>query len=190
MPAKVSYSKEQVRDAAFELVRAEGLSALSARRVARQLGCSTQPVYSVYGSMEALTAAVLARAEEVAKSYLAPDDRAERPYLQVGLGSLRFAQQEPQLFRCFALSGAFLRNLQQGKPPPAFLLERMKADPLMAGLTDEQLTRVNTLLWFFSQGLATLFISSFEGDPMPMAVEYLKLAAQAVVEFERKKMTS
>ena len=188
MPPKIMITRQQVLDAAFELVRREGLAALSARRVARQLGCSTQPVYRAYRSMEQLRVEVLRRAEAVARSYLAGDRTDERPFLQIGLGSLRFAQQEPQLFR---LAPPHVRDLQQGKMPPDFLLDRMRTDPVLAPMSDEQLARINTLMWFFSQGLATLFASSeMDGDPMRLAVEYLMLAGRAVVELETRRNES
>ncbi len=186
MPAKASFTRKQVLDAAFELVRTEGMSALSARRLAERLGCSTQPVYSAYRSMQALRATVVERAEAVARSYLEPSTPSDSPFLQLGLGSLRFAQQEPQLYRSVALSGVLVRDLRAGKPPPAFVLERMKAERTLAGMSDAQLTRINELMWFFSQGLATLFVADTDEDPMPMAIQYLQLAGRAVIEFERK----
>ena len=45
---------EDIEQAAVNLVRANGLSALTARGVADALGVSTQPVYSSWGSMDAL----------------------------------------------------------------------------------------------------------------------------------------
>jgi AcrR family transcriptional regulator len=188
MPAKTTISRAQVLDAAFALVRRGGLGALSARAVGREIGCSTQPIYSAYGSMKALAAEVLARVQQVALGYLLPPDGADstEPFLQVGLGSLRFARDEPQLYAAFARSGPFLRDLQKGKPPPPFVLKRMRADPLLGRLSDEQLTRINALMWFFSQGLGTLFVAELSGDPFPLAERYLRLAGEAVVTFETK----
>jgi AcrR family transcriptional regulator len=189
MPPKTTISRDKILDAALELVREEGLAGLSARRIARRLGCSTQPIYWTYGSMEKLRAEVLARVAEVARSYLAASsaEKQSMPFLQVGLGSLRFARDEPQLYRLVAQSGIFFRDLEQGKPPPDFVLQQMRADPHLAGLTDEQLTRINALMFFFSQGLATLFGAELDQDPMSMATEYLALAGQAVVELERRR---
>jgi AcrR family transcriptional regulator len=189
MPPKTSISKDKVLNAALQIVREAGLAGLSARRIAERLGCSTQPIYWTYGSMEKLRAEVVSRVAEVARSYLSPSsaDKDSMPFLQVGLGSLRFAREEPQLYRLVAQSGIFFRDLEQGKPPPDFVLRQMRADPRLAGLTDEQLTRINALMFFFSQGLATLFSAELAQDPMSLATEYLMLAGQAVVELERRR---
>lgn len=38
-------AQEVIIEAAFELVRKEGFEVLSARNIAKQIGCSTQPIY-------------------------------------------------------------------------------------------------------------------------------------------------
>lgn len=184
MPPKITVTREQILDAGLELLRREGAGALTARRVAQELGCSTQPVYRACGSMDELKAGVLERADQVVMSYLTPEDGEAPPFLALGFGSLRLARDEPHLYQAVVRSGAALRDLQQGKPPPDFVLERMKAEPLLEGLSDEQLTRVNALMWFFSQGISTLFFADLDGDPMEAAEEYLLLAGRAVIEFE------
>lgn len=184
MPPAVSVSRERMVEAAFELVRREGLDALTARRVAQELGSSTQPIYTSYSNIEALRQEVKKRAKAVADGYLMPKD-ATLPFFEVGLGALRFARDEPQLFR---LSMDFLRD-QVGKPPPASILERMKAEPLLAALTDEQLTRIHTLMWLFSMGASTLVVDSTRPDAMETAATYLMQAGQAVVEQELRRQS-
>ena len=44
MPAVRKVSKEQIIDAAVEVLRDDGFSAINARSVAKKLGCSTQPI--------------------------------------------------------------------------------------------------------------------------------------------------
>ncbi|MBO6734694.1 MAG: TetR family transcriptional regulator, partial [Roseitalea sp.] len=48
-----------VLDAALEVARHDGLSAVTARSVAKRLGASTAPVTSYFDSMEALSRAVV-----------------------------------------------------------------------------------------------------------------------------------
>lgn len=184
MPPKARISETAVLDGAFELVRREGMDVLTARRLAQELGCSTQPVYRAFDSMEELRDAVMERAGEVAMGYLMPTAAGEQGFLQMGLGSLRFAQEEPHLYRLVTLHGGALRDLQQGKAPPEFVLEQMRSQPDLARLSDEQLGRIHALMWFFSQGLSSLFFCEMEGDPMARAQEYLLLAGRAVIGFE------
>ena len=53
MPAVRKVSKEQIIDAAVEVLRDDGFSAINARSVAKKLGCSTQPIYFSFKNMGA-----------------------------------------------------------------------------------------------------------------------------------------
>ena len=44
MPAVRKVSREEIVDAALDVLRDGGFSAVNARSVARMLGCSTQPI--------------------------------------------------------------------------------------------------------------------------------------------------
>jgi len=61
MPPKVRYTREGVLGAALEVVRRDGLRAVSARSVAKVLGASTAPVSACFGSMQELNEAVVAK---------------------------------------------------------------------------------------------------------------------------------
>ena len=184
MPRKISVQTDQILDAAFDLVRREGLAALTARAVAQEVGCSTQPVYRAYGSMEQLQVEVIDKAERLMLSYLTQGTDSDRPFMQVGLGNLRFARDEPELYMAVTRHGHALRDLQRGAPPPPEVLQQMRATPPLNLLSDEALTRVAALMWFFSQGLAHLFFADTGEDPMPKAQEYLEQAGRAVITFE------
>ena len=60
MPAVRKVSKEQIIDAAVEVLRDDGFSAINARSVAKKLGCSTQPIYFSFKNMDELKAALIA----------------------------------------------------------------------------------------------------------------------------------
>ena len=65
MPAVRKVSKEQIIDAAVEVLRDDGFSAINARSVAKKLGCSTQPIYFSFKNMDELKAALTQRAIEL-----------------------------------------------------------------------------------------------------------------------------
>ena len=65
MPAVRKVSKEQIIDAAVEVLRDNGFSAINARSVAKKLGCSTQPIYFSFKNMDELKTALTERAIEL-----------------------------------------------------------------------------------------------------------------------------
>ena len=58
MPAVKKASRKAILDAAVEVLRDGGFSAINARSVARKLGCSTQPIYLSFQNMAELKAAL------------------------------------------------------------------------------------------------------------------------------------
>jgi len=177
-------TREQILDAAFEIVRGGGTESLSCRAVADSLGCSTQPIYRAYGSMKKLHEDVFVRATNVALTYLTSEE-CEPSFLAMGYGNLRFAREEPHLYELIAESDQVVNDLLEGRPPPEFVLEPMRQVPGLESMEDDQLQRIHALLWFFSRGIATLFKSKTPVDPMPLARHYLDTAGMAVIEWEK-----
>ena len=52
MPPKVKITKKEIIGAGVELIRKEGAGAINARNIASALGCSTQPIFSNFSTMD------------------------------------------------------------------------------------------------------------------------------------------
>lgn len=98
MPPSRKYSRDDIVDAAYRVVCDEGLSDLNARRIARELGCSTQPIYHNFSAMSELKQAVILRAHDLYKEYIKEGAASEHPYLGTGLAYIRFARDYPRLY--------------------------------------------------------------------------------------------
>lgn len=92
MPPPAQFTKEAILNEAFEILRSEGIEAVSARAIAKRLGSSTQPVYSAYDSMDSLKADLVEMAKDFASSFLVTNDEGEEPFLSIGIQYLRLAR--------------------------------------------------------------------------------------------------
>jgi AcrR family transcriptional regulator len=94
---------EALLDAAERLVEAEGAAALSVRRVAHEIGTTTRAVYSVYGSKDALLAALGRRAFEILGHEIGRLPATADPagdLVEAGVVVFRrFVVEHPSLFR-------------------------------------------------------------------------------------------
>ena len=94
---------EALLDAAERLVEVGGAEALSVRRVAHETGTTTRAVYSVYGSKDALLAALGRRAFEILGREIARLPATDDPagdLVEAGIVVFRrFALEHPSLFR-------------------------------------------------------------------------------------------
>lgn len=98
MSKPVVISKEMIDDAAFNLVRTGGIETLSVRNIARDLGCSTKPVYRTYGNMEKLRQAVNEKVLEFMKENVSTYRRTGHVLLDLGIANVLCAIKEKHLF--------------------------------------------------------------------------------------------
>ncbi len=155
MPAKERINREQILDAALSLVRREGEEALSARGLSRELGCSTQPIFRCFASMEEVRAVTLERVHEIYLRHMA-DYCAASPlpaYKASGMAYISFAGAEPNCFRML-----FMRSRPEGEEGP----EKADWEPTIrgvaaaTGLPYAEAERFHLTLWAVVHGLAVM----------------------------------
>ena len=105
MPQKSKITRDEIIRAAMEIAREAGAEAINARSVAQRLRCSTQPVMYHFATMEALKRAVYSQVDRFHSDYLMRGSGERDPLLEIGLQYIRFAINEPHLFRFLFQSG-------------------------------------------------------------------------------------
>lgn len=162
MPAKKIISREAIIDAAVDVLRKDGFASINARSVAKALGCSTQPIYVSFHNMEELKTALTERAvtlhtQQVRDTLRIRDDndscysRYSR-YSSYGMGFVKFAAKEKQLFRWLYLDGR-----QPGPYQNDVLLpEIIKVIMDEYGYSEEIARKIHQDMTYYSYGLAIL----------------------------------
>ena len=157
MPPKKKFSRRQIADTAFEVVRSKGWSNLSARSIAAALESSTMPIYSHLDSMEEIEEEIRKRAHDLLLFYQAKQ-YTENPFLNLAIGYIAFARQEANLFRFIFLE----RPKRLDGPQVDRLRRQMEVIPGTAdsmalyfgGISDEEMDDVSMKSWIFTHGLA------------------------------------
>ena len=106
MPPKVKFTKERIASVAFDMVRKHGSEFLSARSLAAELGASTAPIFTAFQSIEEVQQAVISKAKELYNSYINKAFSAELPFKETGMQYIRFAADEPELFKLLFMRAA------------------------------------------------------------------------------------
>ena len=160
MPPKFKITKQQIIDTALDIVRREGAQAINARNIAKVLGCSTQPVFSNFESMEILRCAVAQRAQGLCEEYLKKEiESGEYPvYKANGMAYIRFAKEEKELFKLLYMCDRTGETL----PESDELLNRME-DLVQenTGLRHQQAKLFHFEMWAFVHGIATMIATGF-----------------------------
>ena len=187
MPPQINFTKNAILQEAFEIVRKEGQQALTARRIAQRLNCSTQPIYSAFASMKELTEAVRQKAVEFGEQYLLQEELQAYPFLSIGLRYVRFAREERELFKMAYLSGNAMTKIQNAVPSFERFIERMRQEPVMRDLDDVRLLRMLHAMQIFTHGLVMLLLTS-EDETAQAFDEFAKQAmmqmGRAMIEWE------
>ena len=112
MAPKNKFTREEMVEAALRVVRAKGIDGLTAKTLADELGTSTQPVFTAFGSMDAVRREVYAAAVRVYDGYTNTGLKEKIPFFGVGMQYVRFAREEPELYRLL-----FLTRTQENTAP-------------------------------------------------------------------------
>ena len=156
MPAVRKVSKEQIIDAAVDVLRDDGFSAINARSVAKKLGCSTQPIYFSFRNMEELKAALTERAIQMhtqrVRDSLRIHEGNDSRYSSYGMGFVKFAAEEKQLFRWLYLEGEQLGPYQND----VLTSEVISVITEEFGYEEDVARRFHQDMVYFTYGLASL----------------------------------
>ena len=156
MPAVRKVSRDEIIDAAVEVLREGGFSSVNARSVAKKLGCSTQPIYFSFSGMDELKKALTERAismhtlrvRESLKKHEGNDSR----YSSYGMGFVKFAAEEKQLFRWLYLEGEQVGEYRSD----VFLAEAVETIIDEFGYSSEVAEKFHRDMVYYSYGLAIL----------------------------------
>ena len=104
MAPKVKFQKEEIVNAALSVARRAGVDAVTAREVAAELGVSTRPIFTYFDSIEQLKGEVFRLAKERYRDSVERGLAGPAPFLGVWRQYLRFAGEEPELYKLLFLS--------------------------------------------------------------------------------------
>ncbi len=99
MPPKAKFTKEEIIEAALEIVRNEGFAALTARALGARLGSSARPIFTVFQGMDEIRQAVVDKAKALYREYIKRGLSDIPAFKGVGTQYILFSIHEPKLFQ-------------------------------------------------------------------------------------------
>lgn len=151
MPRKALLTREAVLAATLKLARKGGLEAVTARSLSSALGCSLSPLFTVFDSMDEIRKEAREYARRSFVKYVEDAVDAEEPFKEYGMRIIRFAAQEPNLFKIVFLSPELFNH--ETEPVLQACIEPIKK---AYSLSDSQALFIFHRVWIFVCGLAVL----------------------------------
>lgn len=155
MPAKRKINKEDIVNVCVEIIRREGIEGLNARKVAKELGCSTQPIFYIYKNLEEMKKDAFNQICRIFDEAMLKSNYDKPVYKDIGKNYIRFAGDEPFLFN-------LLFNSEMNKKVQRFtelsgssssILETLSSQ---TGLSEEDAKKFHLRMWLFVNGIANL----------------------------------
>ncbi len=99
MPPKAKFTKQEIIDAALEIIETDGIELLTARSLGERLGSSARPIFTTFNSMEEVISDTTAYANEIYTKYVEKGLKEALPFKGVGENYIKFASERPKLFQ-------------------------------------------------------------------------------------------
>lgn len=181
MPPKTRVTEDIIISAAVEVARQSGFGNINARTVSEHLHCSTQPVMYHFSSIDNLKKAAYRRVDQMHTQYLMSIPAGQDPVLGIGINYIRFAVEEPQLFRFLFQSGyaeekSLLEMVDSGELIP--VLAAMQEG---TGLSMQKTRDVFITVALFAHGYASIIANNHLEFDEKLIAKHLEYAWNGAV---------
>ena len=155
MSAIKKIHKEDIIDVSLKIIRNDGIQGLNARRIAKELGCSTQPIFYYYESMDDIKTDALKKISEIFDESIIKSNYDRVVYKDIGINYIRFAKNEPVFFKLLFNSDANQKTMD-------FIELTGLSDKIFqviykqTGLSCEEIKNFHFKMWLYVNGIANL----------------------------------
>ena len=152
MPPTVRFTRDAVLHAACQLMRREGMEALNARAIAKELGGSTQPIFRLFTNMEDLHRELILYVARQFQAHAEADmAQSDSPYIQLCTTYLLYGRDEPELFKLLFMRDRVSEGEYSDQTNFDLVFNIIKKE---TPLDDETALRFFERTWLFIHGLA------------------------------------
>lgn len=162
MPPKNKFTKEEIIQAAVELVREKGIKNLTARELAYRLNASVKPIFGYFSGMDEVKNEVLNQAYRIYGEYTTNEinNSSYPPYKASGMAFIGFAVDEKELFKLMYMRDRSEKEVREDEKRADFspIIDLIMKN---TGLTRENANRLHGEMWIFVHGIAVMAATSY-----------------------------
>lgn len=159
MPPTVRFTRDAVLHAACQLMRREGMEALNARAIAKELGGSAQPIFRLFTNMEDLHRELILYVARQFQAHAEADmAQSDSPYIQLCTTYLLYGRDEPELFKLLFMRDRVSEGQYSDQTNFDLVFNIIKKE---TPLDDETALRFFERTWLFIHGLAVCIATKY-----------------------------
>ena len=160
MSAIVKIKKEDLVKGAIKIIRDKGEYELSARNLAKVVGCSTQPIFRLFKNMDDLKNTVYDDVYEIQNKFISNGKDHQIPFIGIGLSYIEFASKEKNLFKFLFMSSSSKNNniLEMAETDSGKnYIDMIKKS---TGLSEESSKQIYIYTWLIIHGIASMIATT------------------------------
>lgn len=160
MPPRFKFTKEEITDAALNVTRKKGMTGLTARALATELGCSVKPIFGLFKNMEEVQQEVIKSADTLYQSYLKEDMEKGLypPYKSSGMAYVRFAKEEKELFKLLFMRDRSHEEIKENMEELTPILQIIQEK---TGMSEKEAYAFHIEIWIFVHGMAAMIATNY-----------------------------
>ena len=157
--AKKIITREQIAQAAYELVAEVGMEGLNMRDLAKRCNCSTQPIYLSFANAEELKREVYSKIMECYNKYIYDEIASNKypEYKASGMAYIRFAKEQPQYFKYLFMRDRSNEITQE----EATVFQREAERITQYGINHDKALAIHMHMWVYVHGIATMYATGY-----------------------------
>ena len=160
MPPKFKFTREQIIEAALNVTRKNGITGLTARGLAAELGSSAKPIFGLFQNMEEVQKEVIAAANILYQSYIQKGmaDSKYPPYKASGIAYIQFAKEEKELFKLLFMRDRTDEKIEEDRKEIRPLLNIIMKN---LGVSEDEAYFFHLESWLYVHGIATMVATNY-----------------------------
>lgn len=185
MPSSPKISKQLMIETAFDMLCQNGYGAINIKTLAKEIGCSTQPISRQFGGMEGLRNELLDYCIGFMESFFQVEgDSAFDIIMSISMGYIKVAFDYPNLYKYFYMSetegermSMIAQNLRVTNMEK--LLERLESE---YGIGEEAAGKFVNNVTFYVHGIASYASVGFGYYSKDKVTDSIRKAAESFLE--------
>ena len=160
MPPKFKFTRDEITNAALNVTRKNGISGLTARALAAELGCSVKPIFGLFKNMEEVGQEVFIASDLLYQNYLREDMAKGKysPYKASGMAYIRFAKEERELFKLLFMRDRSREKIEENQEEIRPLMQLIQQN---LGISEDEAYLFHLEMWLYVHGIATMIATSY-----------------------------
>lgn len=173
MARKKEIDKNKILEGAYNLAVKDGIESLTARNIAKEVHCSTQPIYLEFDNMTDLRNQVVKKITDELKNNTLQQNFVGEPLIDLALSYIYFAKDHIGLFRAMFVDGKFGSKVLSDTLMDLGI-EKFKQQFDASEFSNERIRHIVITTWVSATGIAALQINQmvdFSQDQMINVLE-------------------